>query len=112
MKQSNTLKMWEKARDLAISLYETTKTFPVEQIIGLTSQLRKAAISISSNISDGFEKREDVDKCRIFQEAFGNANEVESLLLFASNSGIISKRNFKKLAYKLIEVKQMLASFN
>jgi four helix bundle protein len=111
MKDFRTLDVWRKAHDLTLAVYTITKTFPKEELYGLTSQMRRASSSIATNIAEGCGKRTDADFARYLQNAFGSANELEYLLLLAFDLQFLKKADFEVLSNNTIEVKKMLAAF-
>lgn len=74
---------WQKAMDLVESVYHVTQAFPREEVYGLTSQLRRAAISIASNIAEGQGRRSSRDFLRFLSIAYGSLREVETQILIA-----------------------------
>jgi four helix bundle protein len=78
MKDFRTLAVWEKAHHFTLAIYRLSKTFPKEELFGLTSQIRRAAASIPTNIAEGCGRSTDPDFARFLQIAFGSACEVES----------------------------------
>lgn len=68
--------VWQKAHDLVIGIYVISRTFPREEVYGLTAQMRRAAVSIPANIAEGFRKRDNPDKARFFNIAEGSLEEV------------------------------------
>ena len=83
MKDFRQLKVWEKAHHLALEVYKTTATFPKEEIYGLTSQLRRASVSIPTNIAEGCGRNTNADFARFLQIAMGSASETEYELILA-----------------------------
>ncbi len=79
-KMFENLDAWKEATDLAVRIYEITKNFPKEEIFGITSQLRRAAISISSNLAEGAGRKSKKDFKQFVHIASGSLNEVDSLL--------------------------------
>ena len=77
MKDFGGLTVWRKAHDLTLAVYLVTKSFPKEEMYGLTSQMRRASSSIGTNIAEGCGKRTDADFARYLQNAFGSASELE-----------------------------------
>ncbi len=79
--------VWQKAHQFVLSVYKTTKHFPKEEMYGLTSQLRRAAISIPANIAEGFKKRGKPDKCRFMNIAQGSLEECRYYLILSRDLG-------------------------
>ncbi len=79
--------MWRKAHELVLSIYRLTRDFPNEERFGLSSQLRRAAISVPANIAEGFGKRTKPDKIRFFNIAQGSLEEVHSYLILTQDLG-------------------------
>jgi four helix bundle protein len=96
---------------LTLSAYKATKTFPKEEIYGLTSQIRRSAASISANIAEGCGRKGEAELARFFQIAMGSASELEYHLLLSHDLGILKTSDYKLLANDVNEVKRMLASF-
>ncbi len=83
MQDFRKLKVWSKAHVLTLDVYKASEAFPREEIYGLTSQLRRASVSIGANIAEGTCRKGDVDFARFLQMAAGSASEVEYHLLLA-----------------------------
>lgn len=77
MQNFRDLRVWQKAHSFVLSLYRVTKSFPREEIYGLTAQIRRAAVSIPSNIAEGCARGSDADFARFLQNSMGSASEVE-----------------------------------
>jgi four helix bundle protein len=84
------LEVWEKSVDLVSSIYKITKAFPKEELYTLTSQIRRAAISIPSNISEGRAKRSTKEFIRFVNIASGSAAELETHIVIGERLGYIS----------------------
>ena len=108
MKDFEELKVWTKAHQLTLRLYETTRSFPHQEIYGLTSQMRRAAVSIAANIAEGCGRRSDGELTRFLQIARGSASELEYHLLLARDLGFLSAEEHGKLEHILVEVQRML----
>ena len=111
MQDFRSLKVWEKAHALVIAVYTTTQRFPKEEIYGLTSQIRRAAVSIPANIAEGCGKEGDVEFRRYLLIAMGSASELEYLLMLAHELKYLEDTNYKPLHESLIEIRRMLNSF-
>ncbi len=91
------LDAWKEATDLAVKIYQVTKTFPNEEIFGITSQLRRASISISSNIAEGAGRKSKKDFKQFVHIASGSLNEVESLLHICSRLNLMAADSYSEL---------------
>lgn len=98
--------VWGKAMDLAEAVYRQTRDFPREEAYGLTSQMRRAAVSIPSNIAEGASRAGGKEFLQFAHIAWGSASELETQLLLAERIGYIS--NGKELLAKLAGVKQLI----
>ena len=110
MKDFKDLKVWEKAHSLTLLTYAETRTFPKEELYGLTSQLRRAAASISANIVEGCGRRSDGEFTRFLQIARGSASELEYHLLLARDLHLLNEASFRKLDSLVVEVQRMLTA--
>lgn len=110
MQNFRNLKVWGKAHALTLDVYKASKCFPREEIYGLTSQMRRASVSIGANIAEGTCRKGDVDFARFLQMAFGSASELEYLLLLSRDLELLQADDFQRLADEVVEVKRMLAS--
>jgi len=104
------LKVWKKAHELTLVLYQSTRTFPKDEIYGLISQIRRAAASIGANIAEGCGRRSDPEMKRFVQIARGSANEVEYHLLLARDLQFLTPGEFRCLEAKILEIQRMLAA--
>ena len=82
---------WQKAMDLVLQIYRVTKEFPPEERFGLTNQLRRAALSVPSNIAEGQGRHATRDFLRCLSIAYGSLQEVETQLLIASRSDYLKE---------------------
>ena len=111
MKDFRDLQVWQKAHDMCLGIYKVTATYPKDERFGLTSQLRRAAVSIGANIAEGCGRGSDADFARFLQIAMGSASEVEYLLQLSADLEFIDQGNRKQLTESVCEVKRMLTSF-
>ncbi|MFA5991157.1 MAG: four helix bundle protein [Candidatus Doudnabacteria bacterium] len=100
--------VWQKGHGLVLEIYKITKNFPKEELFGLTSQLRRAIVSITSNIAEGFSRASYKDKAHFYNMALGSLTEVQNQLLIGRDLGYIKSEEFKQLADQTIEVQKML----
>jgi four helix bundle protein len=105
------LKVWHKGHQLTLLIYQTTRTFPKEELYGITSQLRRSSASIPANIAEGCGRGTDRELARFLQIAMGSASELEYHLLLARDLNIIELNNYENFNKNLIEIKCMLTSF-
>lgn len=110
MEDFKDLRVWAKAHELTLTVYQRTRSFPKEEMYGLTSQLRRASASIGANIAEGCGRRSDAEMKRFVQIARGSANEVEYHLLLAKDLGFLSADEHKDLEAKVLEIQRMLTS--
>lgn len=102
------LLVWKKAHMLVLELYKVTKIFPKEEKYGLVDQLRRAAISITSNIAEGFSKRTSKDKNHFYGISLGSLAEVQSQLLIARDLAYLSEGKFQTIAHQTVEIHKMM----
>ena len=110
MQDYRDLKVWSKAHLLALKVYKITKAFPKEEQFNLTSQIRRAALSVPTNIAEGAGKFSNKDFAKFLQIALGSINEVDYLIIFSNDLGLIDKDEFDILSKEVGEIKGMLIS--
>lgn len=111
MQDFRNLKVWEKSHKLVLAIYAATREFPKTEQYGLTSQTRRSASSIPSNIAEGVGRGSDADLARFLQIAFGSASELEYQLLLASELDYLDKNTYQQLDDELTQIKRMLSVF-
>jgi len=106
------LKAFELADELVILIYHITVNFPKEEIYGLTSQMRRSAVSVPSNIVEGCSRESQVEYLRFLEIAFGSLRELDYQFGLSSRLGYVKDRNEKDKCYlKLVEAEKVLAAF-
>lgn len=100
--------VWQHGHSLVIEIYKATKEFPKDELFALTSQLRRAVVSITCNIAEGFSRRSYKDKAHFYNMSLGSLTEVQNLLLISRDLNYISKLHFGALANKTVEIQKML----
>lgn len=100
--------MWRKAKDFAVSIYRETERFPKEELYGITSQLRRAAVSIASNIAEGFRRTSKKEKVQFLRMAYGSGAELETQLIIAKEIGYLDSFNYQRLSSDLGEVMKII----
>lgn len=91
------LRAWQVCHELVMMVYNMTKQFPDEERFGLTSQIRRAAVSVTSNIAEGFSRFSYADKARFYQMAQASHTEVQNQLIIAKDVGYIEVEKFELL---------------
>jgi len=102
IKSFTDLVAWQEARQLSLLIYRTTMSFPKEELYCLTSQIRRSAISISSNIAEGFSRPYYKDKVKFYFIALGSLTETQNQILLAKDLNYLSEEGFKLIADKTI----------
>jgi len=105
------LLIWQKSIKLVTQIYEVTKIFPKEEAFGLTSQMRRCAVSIPSNIAEGHGRNSTRDYLRFLQIATGSLYELQTQLVIANNLSFFSEEAFISLEENAREIERMLSSF-
>ena len=108
MRDHTKLRAFELADQLAFVIYKMTRTFPKDEIFGLTSQMRRAAVSIASNIVEGCARHSTSDYVRFLDMAYGSAREVEYQVSLACRLGYLSKTDIKDLGALCCETSKVL----
>ena len=99
---------WQNGHKLALYIYQLTKKFPKDELFGIINQLRRAAVSITSNIAEGFSRQSVKEKMQFFFTALGSLTEVQNQLLIAKDLGYITKPEFSQAADQTIEVSKLI----
>ena len=108
MRDYRKLHAFELADQLAIAIYKCTKSFPKEEIFGLTSQIRRAAVSAPSNIVEGCAKSSQADYARFLEIAYGSVCEVEYQLSLAERLGYLERETAKETISRANETGRVL----
>lgn len=99
---------WQKAHRLSLNIYKATDSFPKSEQFGLTNQLRRASVSVASNIAEGFGRRTKGDRTHFYDMARGSLHEVQAQLLIAKDIGYLSDVQYNELDDKTIEAHKIL----
>jgi four helix bundle protein len=102
--------VWKRGIEIARDVYTATRVFPRDEIYGLTSQTRRAAISISANLAEGTGRYAPLDQARFYQHAMGSARELESLLILATELELLPRAERDALCARVQEIQRMLAA--
>jgi four helix bundle protein len=112
LKNCKELKVWQKAYQLCIEVYRVTKTFPKEEVYGLTSQIRRAAVSVPSNIAEGYGRRTAGEDIRALYVAYGSNCELETQILPSGDLGFIKGEDLDKLQRDLGDGERLLKALS
>ncbi len=102
------LNSWKLGHELVLNIYRVTKTFPKEELFGLTNQVRRAAVSITSNIAEGFSRNSLKEKIQFYFISLGSVTEVQNQIIIAKDLGYISDIEFGKMFDQCITVNKLL----
>ena len=102
------LEVWKMAHKFVVDIYKLTKKFPREEMYGLVSQLRRAAISVTSNIAEGFCRFHYKDKMRFYYYARGSMSECENEVIVSRDIGYLDNRTASLMLAKASEIGKML----
>jgi len=112
MRDFRKLQVWQRAHQLVQAVYKVTAHFPRTETYGLVSQMRRAAVSIPTNIAEGCGREGEAELGRFFQIAAGSASELEYEVLLAGDLGFLEEGEYDQLSEGTIEVKRMLTAFS
>ncbi|MBI5147851.1 MAG: four helix bundle protein [Parcubacteria group bacterium] len=111
IKNFTDLEVWQEAHTLVLWVYRLTRSFPKEEVFGLTSQMRRAAVSITSNIAEGFSRHSYKEKALFYSMARGSLTELQNQLLIAKDAEYVSKGDFSAIANQSVAVHKLLNAF-
>jgi four helix bundle protein len=110
MRNYRDLQVWQKAHELTLDVYLITRSFPVEEKYGLTSQIRRASASIGANLAEGCGRRSEGDFGRFVRIAMGSGAELSYELLVARDINILGRADYVRLDGKLSSLMRMISS--
>lgn len=105
------LHIWKRSRQFCAEIYSITSRFPESEKFGITNQLRRASVSIPSNIAEGSSRKSNKDFSRFLEITLGSAYEIETQLLIASDLNFLNKDELDKLLNELGEIIKMVSKF-
>ena len=111
MKDFRELQVWHKAHELALSIYKVSAKFPKEEVYGLTSQIRRAAVSVPTNIAEGCGRGSKKELKQFLMISMGSASEVEYQILLSQELGYIDSKAYDNLNSGIQEIKKMLSGY-
>jgi four helix bundle protein len=109
MRDFKKLQVWQKSHRLVLEVYGASGAFPESERFGLTSQMRRAAVSIAANLAEGYGRHTDREFLRFVHISSGSATELEYHLLLASDLGYLAEDTQQNLTERVVEVQRMLA---
>ncbi len=102
------LKVWQKSRILVKDIYKITNTFPKEELFGLTNQIRRAAVSVPSNIAEGCGRGSNKQLSHFLDIAQGSSSELETQIILAFDLGYFNQNQMENCIVKIDEVQKMI----
>ena len=108
MSNYENLKVWQKSIELVDLIYRLTRNFPKDEVFGLTSQIRRATVSIALNIAEGSGKTTNKDFCRFFHDSLGSLREVVTLLIIAKKQDYINAEQLDQAYADAEEISRMI----
>jgi len=108
LKNYKELKVWQRSYQLCLEIYRITKKFPNEERYGLTSQIRRTAVSVPSNIAEGYGRKTTPEYIRFLYIAYGSNCELETQILLSGHLGYIETGKLEMLQEGIGEVERML----
>lgn len=100
--------VWQQAHKLTLEIYNLSRSFPKEELFSLTNQLRRAALSITSNIAEGFSRQSPKEKIHFYYVARGSLTEVENQLTLAKDLEYLPEQTYASLEGQVISIQRLL----
>jgi four helix bundle protein len=105
------LVVWQESQNLAVDVYKISRDFPKEETFGVTSQIRRAASSVSANIAEGFGRSSAKDKLQFYTIAYGSLLETKNFLYLSEKLGYIEKQSCQDMIRQCTTVQKLLNAF-
>lgn len=105
------LEFWKRSKQLSVKIYTATKDFPKSEMFGITSQIRRSAVSIPSNIAEGASRSSNKDFSRFLEIAMGSSYELDTQLSIANNIGYLDNKTHDSMDSELTSIIQMMSKF-
>lgn len=102
------LDAWKEGHQLVLMVYKATKVFPKEEVFGLVSQMRRCAVSITSNIAEGFSRQSYKEKVQFYAIALGSVTELQNQLLITRDVKFVKEESFQEMAQQSVRVHKVL----
>lgn len=104
------LKVWQKSVELSLEIYKLTKDFPGSEQFGLSSQIRRASVSVAANVAEGAGRNSQKEFVHFLGVAIGSAYELETHLIIADKLGFLQSNNNKGVFIQINEIEKMIRS--
>lgn len=101
--------VWQKAIELSTKIYSLTQNFPAEEKFGIISQIRRAAVSIASNIAEGTSRNSEKEFCYFLQVSLGSSYEMETQIVIARNLNFLNNEAFNDIIISITEIQRMIS---
>ena len=101
------LKIWQKSVDLAVQVYRLTQDFPKEELYGITSQIRRSAVSVASNIAEGAGRNSKKEFCNFLGISNGSICELETQLIIAQRVNFVDGQALESIQQEIVEIQKM-----
>jgi four helix bundle protein len=111
MRKYKDLKIWTRSMKLVTLIYEESRNLPDNEKYGLTSQIRRSAVSIPSNIAEGCSRSSNKELVRFLEISLGSAFELETQLLITVETGMLSSQKVESIIVELNEIQRMISAF-
>ncbi|HSW48498.1 MAG TPA: four helix bundle protein [Candidatus Saccharimonadales bacterium] len=108
IKSFTDLNAWKEGHELVLLIYKLTKNFPQDEKFGLIDQMRRCAVSITSNIAEGFSRRSKKEKGQFLYMSLGSLTELQNQLLIAKDLDYIDKQAFQEIAQQTVVVSKLI----
>ncbi len=108
IKSFTDLLAWQAGHQLALNIYNLTESFPKTEQFGLVTQLRRAAVSVTSNIAEGFSRNSYKEKIQFYYMSLGSLTEIQNQLLIAKDVDYLDKSNFIEIAEQTVKVSKLI----
>lgn len=101
---------WKEAHKLVLEIYSITRKFPKDELFALTNQMRRAVVSVSSNIAEGFSRYSKNEKRQFYSIAKGSLTEIDNQLLVAKDIGYIDEAKYQEVESQIVTVGKLITS--
>ncbi len=105
----NDLHVWKESMELVTTIYKLTNQFPADERFGLIDQMRRAAVSIPSNIAEGHARKSKIDFARFLRISLGSCTELETQVIIANNLEYVSKNEITPILEKSLIIRKMIS---